>query len=130
MFEHLRVRGDSSHGCQDVPGLVERFVLLVIPCVLLTTEAGVEKEEEGASEERRSGSEERERGTERIGGKEEGGRRKEGGEIMGEDRITCGLMKWCHFSTVPPPPPPFPPPTYLQCSLPSLICAEVRKSPF
>ena len=65
MFEHLRFRGDTSHGGQDVPGLVERFVLLVIPRVLLTTEAGVEKEEEGeqggggeCSEERRSGSEE------------------------------------------------------------------------
>ena len=41
MFEHLRVRGDSSHGCQDVPGLVERLVLLVISRVLLTTETGV-----------------------------------------------------------------------------------------
>ena len=46
MFEHLRFRGDSSHGCQDVPGLVERFVLLVIPSVFLTTETGVGKEEE------------------------------------------------------------------------------------
>lgn len=81
MFEHLRFRGDTSHGGQDVPGLVERFVLLVIPCVLLTTEAGVEKESKGGGGGRvknavRKGEvdQKSERGRERIGERE---RRKE-----------------------------------------------------
>ena len=43
MFEHLRAR-DSSYSRQDVPRLIKTFVLVVVPCVLFTTETGIGKE--------------------------------------------------------------------------------------
>ena len=88
VFKHLRAR-DSSYSCQDVPGPIKTFVLVVVPCVLFTTETGKVRKERGRVKKREEGGERSKNMVRKRRGKKE--MRKETGRKREEGKMKKGV---------------------------------------